>query len=381
MGEDEPFVLATYLSRSLRRACSLLSLHSTPHGQPRPDARETRPRHLSFLANRRTKSAQPGGSGHDPGPSPPLPAGTRSAGCVDLLGDNMIAMTTPRDVREAQLAEACSRWQSGRDGGSSRLRGAARALTGIPHYFQADFISSYERAARADPEAMLQAATLLRAVAAAEPLDADGWSGRAGLPARGFAGRGLQENPKGEPEILRAMESGTITMPLWGLSLDPAVAASYGTRFRFELKGIFPAIAAWSHSNEKHHEQEIIAGGAYRVLGTVQDGATTVVHLRYRRPVGADVGTDVVLLGVLARLQTASMNGPGQSPEVVRSEVRRTPSGDALTVTLHDARVIELLAVDPRADFTLTLNGGERVSLRVGRDPDEIVRRIADLIG
>jgi hypothetical protein len=67
------------------------------------------------------------------------------------------------DQTMSQVAEACRVWQSGRDGGSSRLRGAARALSGVPHYFRADFITAYGRAARDDPAAMANAAVLLRA--------------------------------------------------------------------------------------------------------------------------------------------------------------------------------------------------------------------------
>jgi hypothetical protein len=53
----------------------------------------------------------------------------------------------------SELAQACRVWQSSRDQ-SSRLRGAARVLTGIPHYFSADFIADYERAARDDPRTL-----------------------------------------------------------------------------------------------------------------------------------------------------------------------------------------------------------------------------------
>lgn len=63
------------------------------------------------------------------------------------------------------------------DGRVSRLRGAARALTGVRHYFWAPFISELEVAARAQREALGAGIALLRAVNAAQRLDADGWNG------------------------------------------------------------------------------------------------------------------------------------------------------------------------------------------------------------
>ncbi|WP_448638651.1 hypothetical protein [Geodermatophilus sp. URMC 63] len=65
-------------------------------------------------------------------------------------------------------------WQGGRDSGSSRLRGAARVLSGVRDYFSAPFIRAQEEAARASVGELQAAVTLLRAVNAADHLDADG---------------------------------------------------------------------------------------------------------------------------------------------------------------------------------------------------------------
>src|SRR4051794_185088 len=87
-------------------------------------------------------------------------------------------------VRADDLAKACELWQRGQDVGSSFLRGAGRALTGIPHYFRANFIADQEQKARRSPEALRAGVALLRAVNSAERRDADGWNTATGLPAR-----------------------------------------------------------------------------------------------------------------------------------------------------------------------------------------------------
>lgn len=93
-------------------------------------------------------------------------------------------------VSAEDLAEACALWQGGQNGGSSPIRGAARVLTGIPHYFRAEFITGYETAARSQRETLDAGIALLRAVNAAPHLDADGWNVQVGRPLRTFAGRG-----------------------------------------------------------------------------------------------------------------------------------------------------------------------------------------------
>ena len=128
-------------------------------------------------------------------------------------------------------------WQSGRDG-SSRLRGAARVVSGIPHYFQADFITAHEGAARADPAMLDRARTLLSAVGRSRPQTAAEWRGTALPEGIDVAGRGLKGKEQ-DLQILEVLRSGEITMPLWGVSLDRNVAQRYGTRFLLEaLSGV-----------------------------------------------------------------------------------------------------------------------------------------------
>ena len=57
-------------------------------------------------------------------------------------------------VPDEVLAEACTLWQGGRDVGSSPIRAAARVLSGVDHYFHADFITAYNQQARTTPEVL-----------------------------------------------------------------------------------------------------------------------------------------------------------------------------------------------------------------------------------
>jgi hypothetical protein len=122
------------------------------------------------------------------------------------------------------------------------------------HYFSAGFITDHEVAARAQREALDAGTALLHAVNAAPHLDADGWNAWVGLPLRSFAGRGIAEKPDEDPQIERQLRTGQIEMPLWGVSLDRAVADSFGTRFLFKLVGPFPAVPAWVASGVKGEE-------------------------------------------------------------------------------------------------------------------------------
>jgi hypothetical protein len=124
-------------------------------------------------------------------------------------------------VDPQQLAQACTVWQSGRDGGSTLLRAAARALVGEPHYFSAHYIADKEKEARADPTVLAKAATLLRAVNRAEALTANQWNIEAGYPQAGFAGRGLKRKMPEDEEILAQLKSGHLNMPLWGRLARP----------------------------------------------------------------------------------------------------------------------------------------------------------------
>ncbi len=183
------------------------------------------------------------------------------------------------------LAKACELWQTGQVVGSSLLRGAARVITGVPHYFSADFITEYEDEARKNEDALRYGQSLLGAISASEPLDADAWNVAVGLSSRGFAGRGLKPNGTKDAQILRVLSSGEIVMPLWGVSLHRDVAGSFGGGFLFEIVGPFPAIAAWTHSGIKAEEQELIAGGRYRVESIESVGATTHARFRWAGPV------------------------------------------------------------------------------------------------
>ena len=190
-------------------------------------------------------------------------------------------MTSDAADPTSELAAACAMWQSGMEDGSSLIRGAARVLTGVPHYVTTDFITGYEDRARQDPAALAAAKTLLAGVAHARPQDADAWAAAGSLPPGGFAGRGLKPMPGKDEQIEQRLDSGEFPMPLWGLSLDRAVTAFYGTRFLLEVVGDFPAVPAWLASGIKDDEAELIAGGRYTVESIDRDGDRTHARLRW----------------------------------------------------------------------------------------------------
>ena len=167
----------------------------------------------------------------------------------------------------ATLAQACDAWQGGRDTGSSPIRAAARVLTATPHYFKADFIDKFESDARANPEVLDYARTLLTALASSARLDASGWAAKLRIPSdpSAWVGRGIKSAPQ-DDQIIATLKTKQLSMPLWGASLDKEVAECYGTRFIFELHGPFPAIPAWTHSGIKHEELELILGGRYKII-------------------------------------------------------------------------------------------------------------------
>ena len=196
-----------------------------------------------------------------------------------------------QSVVPSRLASACSRWQADRDG-SSLLRGAARVLTGVPHYFEADFITGYEDRARDDSEVLAEAQALLDALDGSSRRDAEAWTSYAEVAGDGFCGRGLKPKLAGDPQIEQRLREGAIDMALWGVSLDRAIAESYGrtdsapSRFLFSLHGPFPALVSWRESGIKREERELITGGHYRVvdvrsIGPEQDE----VSLAWERPV------------------------------------------------------------------------------------------------
>ena len=226
-------------------------------------------------------------------------------------------------VSAEDLAEACALWQGGQNGGSSPIRGAARVLTGIRHYFRAEFITGYETAARSQRETLDAGIALLRAVNAAPHLDADGWNVQVGLPLRTFAGRGIRSKPDEDPQIERQLRTGRIEMPLWGVSLSREVADSFGTRFLFELVGAFPAVPAWIASDLKAEEQELVTGGRYKVVSQEQRGETTHVRLRWIGASGDRVGADELLLAAL-----------GAVPGLVHSSLTRSAGSEELELRL-----------------------------------------------
>lgn len=203
-------------------------------------------------------------------------------------------------VPDDALAEGCTLWQGGRDVGSSPIRGAARVLSGVRHYFYADFIAAYDQQARTTPEVLTAGLNLLRAVNSAPHRDADAWCAAVGLPGSSFAGRGISSKPAEDPQIEKQLRSGQIEMPLWGVSLSPTVAADFGTRFLFELDGAFPAVPAWVHSGIKSDEQELVTGGRYRVLSQEERDGTTVVRLRWIGASADRVGSDPLLTAALS---------------------------------------------------------------------------------
>ncbi|MEJ1922492.1 hypothetical protein [Microbacterium sp. KHB019] len=153
-------------------------------------------------------------------------------------------------------------------------------LTATKHYFEAEFIERYERDAAADPRTMQRAAALLDALDAAPQMHADGW-GKTVAYESAWVGRGIEPGAQ-DDQIRATLATGILSMPLWGLSLDRDVARSFGTGFQFELVGSFPAIAAWTESEIKSSERELIAGGRYRVENVNETlTGTTVVQLRY----------------------------------------------------------------------------------------------------
>ena len=168
-------------------------------------------------------------------------------------------------VERADLADACAAWQGGRGGGSSPIRAAARNLTGVKHYFASDFITRYEDQARGDIVTTRRAAVLLDELERCQLRDAAEWGRVLGVDSE-WVGRGIVSGPQ-DDQILAALQTGTISMPLWGASLDRRVAEMYGSRFVFVLEGPFAAVPAWVHSRIKPEEQELICSGRYSVVG------------------------------------------------------------------------------------------------------------------
>ncbi len=165
-------------------------------------------------------------------------------------------------------------------GGSSPIRAAARNLTGIRHYFRADFIDRYEDEARSDEVTTQRAWTLLAALAASPLRTPAEWASELNIGS-GWVGRGIKRGTQ-DQQILQSLSTGEITMPLWGASFDPDIARHYGDRFTFIMHGPFPAIPAWLHSGIVAEELELICGGRYEIIQPTDLTAEKIqVHLRF----------------------------------------------------------------------------------------------------
>ena len=180
----------------------------------------------------------------------------------------------------ATLAQACEAWQGGRDTGSSPIRAAARVLTGTPHYFQAEFIDKFESDAEANPEMLDYARTLLTALASSPKRDASSWADNLEI-ASDWVGRGIKSETQ-DDQIIESLATKQLCMPLWGASLDKEVAEGYGTRFIFELHGPFPAIPAWTHSEIKPEERELILGGRYKIINDDEGSECRRISLKFQ---------------------------------------------------------------------------------------------------
>jgi hypothetical protein len=200
--------------------------------------------------------------------------------------------------RRAELVEVVRRWQSGQDG-SSLLRGAARVITGVPHYFSADFIEEYERRAAQDGRARSQARLLIEEITRAETRSDREWHLTQRLPGDAFAGRGIKSKPDHDNQILSSLAQGRLVMPLWGFSLREDVATGYGDRFLFRIEGPFHGIAAWLLTGDQQDQAEIIASGSYEVRPEDHGDDKTIVALREIGPV--PVSTE--LMAMLDRVQ------------------------------------------------------------------------------
>ena len=178
------------------------------------------------------------------------------------------------------LQDACAIWQGGMEGGSSPIRAAARNLTGVRHYFTADFITTYEHEARTNERTTSRARVLLEALATSPLRTSAEWADAHGIDSD-WVGRGIKKGAQ-DPQILETLATGELTMPLWGASFDPEVARAYGDRITFVLQGPFPAVPAWLHSGIVAEELELICGGRYQIVEPIdRDADHIAVHLRF----------------------------------------------------------------------------------------------------
>lgn len=233
---------------------------------------------------------------------------------------------------EASVREAVQRWQSGQEG-SSLLRGAARALTRVPHYFAADYIRGYETRAARDRSAIDQARLLMREIARQETKRDSERQADHGLSGPAFAGRGIRSKPE-DSQILAAVQSGVLTMPLWGFSLRESVARTYGERFLFRIEGPFHGIHAWMITGDQADDAEVIASGIYSVEHET-DETTTYVTLREtgRVPlvrVGGEYETNTLIPLDWGETWSSGVAPPGTRVRILRADANGGTEVEAL---------------------------------------------------
>ncbi|RKQ90873.1 hypothetical protein C8N24_0688 [Solirubrobacter pauli] len=97
-------------------------------------------------------------------------------------------------------------------------------------------------------------------------------------------GRGLKPKPEDE-QILKSVRGGSLSMPLWGVSLSEDFARAHGEQWLFVTQGAFHGVPAWQHSGIKQGERELIVGGVYEVLDAAR--ITTVPSVVRLREIGS----------------------------------------------------------------------------------------------
>ncbi|WP_448638650.1 hypothetical protein [Geodermatophilus sp. URMC 63] len=136
-------------------------------------------------------------------------------------------------------------------------------------------------------------------------------------------------------------------MPLWGVSLSPGVADSFGTRFLFELVGPFPAVPAWMASGVKTEEQELVTGGRYQVLSQEQRGETTHARLRWIGASGDRVGSDNLLLALLSTVPGVVGSSLTRSAGTETLELRLGAKDSATVTRVADAEEVRVVRYWP----------------------------------
>ena len=123
------------------------------------------------------------------------------------------------------------------------------------------------------------ARTLLTALASSPKRNPTCWAAKLRICSH-WVGRGIKSETQ-DDQIIAALETKQLSMPLWGASLHKKVADGYGTRFIFELHGPLPAIPAWKNSGIKHEERELILGGRYSIINDDKGSECRRISLRF----------------------------------------------------------------------------------------------------